>query len=103
MGTNLRFGMLETVYTGQENIRQVEEIVVEDNKEVKKIRQVSDFSPASCKDEKCNRMVKHEEPCFIDTWTENGDVFCDPCGKCRRYERKMADRRGELDALRSAI
>ena len=103
MGTNLRFGMLETVYTGEEDIEEIEEIVVIDNKEVKKVRQISNFRPTSCKDPKCNRMVSHEDPCFIDTWTAKGDVLCDSCGKCRRYERKMADKRGELDALRESI
>jgi hypothetical protein len=106
MTTSLRFGMLETVYTGDETIEKIEETVsvynkeTEEHEEVVRQRQVSHFSTATCKDEKCGRGVAHSEPCFIDTWTENGTVYCDSCGKCIRYERKMADRRGELESLK---
>jgi len=103
MQTNLKFGMLQTVYTGTESLEQIEETVVVDNKEVVRVRQVSNFSPTACRDEKCNRMIEHEDPCFIDTWPDEGEVYCDSCGKCLRYERKMADRRGELDSLRKSI
>ena len=99
----MKFGMLQTVYTGESHTEQIEEIVVVDNKEQTKVRQVTHYNPTTCKDEKCGRMVAHQDPCFIDTWTENGDVYCDACGKCRRYERKMAERRGELDALKASI
>ncbi len=96
MPTNMRFGMLETKYEGEAWIEKKIEIVVIDNEEVEKERQISHYNPTKCKDDKCGRMVDHEAPCFIDTWSEEGDAYCDSCGKCLRYERKMADRRGEL-------
>ena len=77
MKTNMKFGMLQTVYTGEEHLEQVEEIVVVDNKEVVKIKQVAHHNPTKCNDELCGRMIKHEEPCFIDTWTTNGAILCD--------------------------
>lgn len=106
METNLRFGMLQTVYTGDETIEEIKEMVSVYNKEteehdqIERTRQVSHFSSAICKDSKCGRGVVHGEPCFVDTWTEK--FYCDSCGKCVRYERKMADRRGELDELKKA-
>jgi hypothetical protein len=54
------------------------------------------FFPESgviCSDEKCGRPVQFLEKCFIDMQTQ--EVYCEPCGQCVRYERKMAEKRGE--------
>lgn len=56
---------------------------------------IETFSPQpdiiDCSDEKCGRPVKFMEKCFIDGTT--GEIFCQSCGQCIRYERKMAARR----------
>ena len=96
METSLRFGMLHTVYTGAEAQEEIEQTYVENNKEKKRKITISKRKPVVCKDSKCGRRVAHEDVCFVDTHSDNGDIYCDSCGKCLRYERKMAARRKEL-------
>lgn len=96
MKTNLKFGILQTVYTGDSI---VEEIVVtkidEDGNEYEQKSQIEKHGRIVCCDEKCGRFVQHKEPCFIDVLSENGDVYCDSCGKCLRYSRKREAARRE--------
>lgn len=54
-------------------------------------------SERECADDQCTRLIggaKWPRNCFIDLLT-NGQILCDNCGKCLRYARKMAVRRGE--------
>lgn len=59
-----------------------------------------------CADPRCARVIpmKHEEDqiqagqlpfvwCFLDV--NKGSIYCDSCGKCRRYARKKAVQRGD--------
>ena len=48
----------------------------------------------SCSDDICPKLIKNENECFIDL-LNNGQILCDTCGKCLRYARKCAVRRGE--------
>jgi len=96
METSLKFGMLHTVYTAKEEFVEHEQIVVVDNEETIQVITESNRIPVVCSDEKCSRAVEHEDPCFIDTKSEDGDVYCDSCGKCLRYARKMESRRREI-------
>ena len=51
-------------------------------------------SEGDCADDVCTRKVMDGDNCFIDL-LNNGAVLCEICGKCLRYARKCADRRGE--------
>lgn len=51
-------------------------------------------SGIQCADEKCGRFVGYLEKCFIDTLKDC--IYCEACGQCVRYERKMADKRQSL-------
>jgi len=88
MKTNLQYGMLQTIYTGEETIRTKKIKVLEDGKEIEQVEQYATYAPVKCADPKCGRMVVHNAPCFIDSQT--GGVWCDDCGKCERYARKRA-------------
>jgi hypothetical protein len=88
MKTNLKHGMLQTVYTGEETIRTRTYKVLENGEEIEKTEQYATYAPVMCADKKCGRMVAHNAPCFIDSAT--GEVWCDDCGKCERYARKRA-------------
>ena len=102
MATNLRNGMLQTSYDADyddiETIKKVKDGVDEEGNTIfierKTITQV--FKPIRCKDFKCPRSVINKDACFIDTWSEGGDVYCDSCGKCLRYERKMEIKRRDI-------
>jgi len=45
-----------------------------------------------CADEKCTRFIKFMDTCYIDT-QESPAYYCESCGQCLRYERKMAEKR----------
>jgi hypothetical protein len=94
MKTNLKFGMLQTIYTAEEEI-VTKEIKAKDakGKDIVRKEQTSKRIPIRCADPKCGRPVIHDAPCFVDTNSPNGDVYCDDCGKCLRYERKKAAQR----------
>lgn len=56
-----------------------------------------------CEDEICTRLIGQrlvnkqvviEKECFLDLLND-GAMLCDNCGKCLRYARKHAVRRGE--------
>lgn len=47
--------------------------------------------PTECADHKCERVVKKGDECFIDM--QSSSVYCDGCGKCKRYVRKRAEQR----------
>lgn len=99
MKTELKFGMLHTVYTGEAIIEEVEVTVLnEDGEEETVIEQIEKHGHAICVDPKCGRMVKHNEHCFIDVLSANGDLYCDSCGKCIRYARKKAEQRKQKKA-----
>lgn len=54
--------------------------------------------PVGCSDSICPRIINGNknilsEDCFLDLLS--GEMLCDQCGKCLRYARKMAHRRGE--------
>ena len=89
MKTELKYGMLYTVYTGEPII---EEITVtktdEDGVEYEEIEQIEKYGFVGCSDDKCGRPIQHNEPCFVDTRSESGSIYCDSCGKCIRYARK---------------
>lgn len=51
-------------------------------------------SEGKCADEMCPRQVKNGDSCYIDLLND-GAILCDNCGKCLRYARKCAVRRGE--------
>ncbi len=53
-----------------------------------------DPDPLTCSDEKCGRSILFMNKCFIDQ--ETGYFYCEECGKCKRYERKMKLRREAL-------
>jgi len=102
MKTNLRFGMLQTVYTAEEEVKvRIKKVIDKDGEEVEQKEQYSEFPPARCADKKCGRAIAHEAPCFIDAST--GATWCDNCGKCERYARKKAAQRAEkADAKKEA-
>lgn len=92
MQTNLKFGMLQTVYTAEEEVKvRTKKILNKDGEKIEQKEQYSVFAPAQCADQKCGRSVSHNTPCFIDAQT--GSVWCDDCGKCERYARKKAAER----------
>ena len=58
---------------------------------------INTFYPESgviCSDEKCGRAVNFMDKCFIDTLKNR--IFCESCGQCIRYERKMEDSRKKI-------
>lgn len=94
MKTNLKFGMLQTIYTAEEEIIVKTKMVKDDEgKEIEQKEQISKRIPISCTDPKCGRAIVHDAPCFVDTQSPDGDVYCDDCGKCLRYARKKAAQR----------
>jgi hypothetical protein len=48
-------------------------------------------SGITCSDEKCGRPVSFMDKCFIDPMKDA--IYCEACGQCVRYKRKMAQRR----------
>jgi hypothetical protein len=44
-----------------------------------------------CSDRKCGRLVKNGDACFVEL--QSGALYCDGCGRCKRYIRKMAEKR----------
>lgn len=95
MKTELKYGMLHTVYTGESIIEEFTVTKVDDDgKEYEEKQQIEKHGSIVCSDSKCGRLVKHNESCFVDAQT--GDLFCDACGKCIRFSRKR-------EALRKAI
>ena len=93
MKTSLSYGLLHTVYSAEEITEQVvEEVVDEEGNIEEKITNVSKFISVVCADEKCGRSIQNGNECFVDALNE-GDVYCDPCGKCLRYERKKEQQR----------
>ena len=102
MQTNLKFGMLQTIYTGEEETKtRTIKVPGEDGKEIEQVEQYSVFKPVRCADPKCGRTISHNAPCFIDATT--GSVWCDDCGKCERYARKKAAQREERAKQRKAV
>ncbi len=86
--------MLYTVYTGESIIEQIPVTKINENgEEYEAIEQIEKHGTIVCSDEKCGRLVRHNEPCFIDAKTSNGAVYCDSCGKCIRYARKREEMR----------
>lgn len=103
MKTELKFGMLHTVYTGESIIEEIKHMRVdEDGNEYEEIEQIEKHGIVVCSDPKCGRFIQHDEPCFVDTMTENGNVYCDSCGKCIRYERKRAKMRENKQTVLSS-
>jgi hypothetical protein len=99
MKTNLQFGMLQTIYTAEEEVKvKIIKVKDKDGNEVEQKEQYSVWAPAPCADKKCGRVVAHDTPCFVDTTT--GAIWCDDCGKCERYSRKKAAQRAERAAER---
>ena len=102
MATNLRFGMLQTTYEADydeiKKVKKVKNGVDEEGKDIfiERVTTEQVFKPVRCADHKCTRSVINKDPCFVDTWSDQGDVYCDGCGKCVRYERKMEAKRQEL-------
>ncbi len=66
----IQFGLLFTKFTGEE--------------------------PQGCGADNCFRPIKPDDICAVDVETNN--TLCEECGKCERYERKSAERRGGKDA-----
>ena len=94
MKTNLKYGMLQTIYTAEEEIVvRTKKIRDAKGQEIEQKEQISKRIPIRCADPKCGRPVVHDAPCFVDTTSPNGDVYCDDCGKCLRYARKKAAQR----------
>lgn len=42
----------------------------------------------------CNRAIKYEEPCFVDT--TSSAIYCEKCGKCLRYQKKKQQEREDM-------
>lgn len=102
MKTNLKFGMLQTIYTAEEDVVVNSKIILDkDGKEVEQKEQKSIRIPVQCADPKCGRMVVHDAQCFVDTLSEKGNIYCEDCGKCERYTRKKAAQRAENAAKRA--
>ena len=99
MKTNIKFGMLQTIYQAEGVEQETTEEVVNDEGETEEIiTTFTKYLPVTCSDEKCNTLIRNEDPCFVDSLSENGDVYCDSCGKCLRYARKKAAEREKLAA-----
>jgi hypothetical protein len=97
--SNIRFGMLEMRYTAE--VTYIESIVDEtdeNGKITKKKITEKKYLQGGCKDPKCHRMVKHDEMCFIDTFSKKGDLYCSNCGKCLRYQRKKESERKQISS-----
>lgn len=89
MKTELRYGMLHTVYTGESIIEEIKTIEADENGiEHEKITQIEKHGDIICSDPKCGRLVRHNECCFVDAISTNGNIYCDSCGKCIRFSRK---------------
>lgn len=98
---NLQYNMLETKFYGESF---VEEKVVEEPSEngdiIERTVQENKHESTSCADSHCPKIIQHEEPCFIDTIS--GETYCDSCGRCMRYERKMEAKRELYAKIRAA-
>jgi hypothetical protein len=93
MKTELKHGMLHTVYTGEAIIEEVRITKTdEDGVEFESVEQIETHGMIVCCDPKCGRIVKHNEACFVDV-VNKGNVYCDSCGKCIRYSRKKEELR----------
>jgi hypothetical protein len=90
--TNLKYNMLETKFYGESFVEEkaVEELN-EDGEMVKRTVQENKHESTVCTDPQCSKAIKHDEPCFVDTIS--GETYCDSCGRCIRYERKMEAKR----------
>jgi len=51
--------------------------------------------PTECADHKCVRAVNTGDACFIEM--QSSSVYCDDCGKVKRYIAKKAAQRAVLD------
>ena len=102
MPTNLKFEMLETIYTAEEEVKiKTVKVKDKDGNDIEQKEQYSVFAPARCADSKCGRAVANNTPCFVDTRT--GSVWCDSCGKCERYARKKAAQRAQRREAESSV
>lgn len=91
MKTELKYGMLHTVYTGESIIEEIITVKTnEDGDDYEEKQQIEKHGNITCSDEKCGRLVRHNEMCFVDTQSEHGNIYCDACGKCIRYTRKRS-------------
>jgi hypothetical protein len=54
-----------------------------------------------CADHKCGRPVAHGDACFIEM--QSSTVYCDACGKVKRYIRKKADQRAALESATNCM
>lgn len=48
-----------------------------------------------CEANRCFRIIKPDNICAIDV--ETNVTMCEECGKCERYARKSAEKRGNKD------
>ncbi len=53
--------------------------------------------PRDCADHKCQTVVKKGDACFIEM--QSSDVYCDACGKVKRYIAKKAKERAARNAI----
>lgn len=100
MKLNIQQGLLQTPYHAEEITEEyVETYIDEDGEEQERVNQVSKRIFATCADPRCRRPIGHEQECFVDTTSEEGEILCDSCGKCLRYARKKASERGETEKV----
>ncbi len=90
----ITLGLLQMQYQSKVKYKKGIELVKgDDGNLVEREFTLPDYLPGNCADAKCGRAIRNEEKCFVDTW--NNRTYCQQCGKCIRYERAMALRRGE--------
>jgi late competence protein required for DNA uptake (superfamily II DNA/RNA helicase) len=98
---NLQYNMLETKFYGESFVEEkIVEELDEDGEVVERTVQENQHESTACADPQCRRPIKHDEPCFIDTIS--GETYCDSCGRCLRYERKMETKRDLYAKIRAA-
>ena len=102
MAIELQSGMLRTKYVS--DISYIDTTIVEideDGNEIHKPIQIPDKSPGRCDAQDCGRAIRDGEWCFIDTVSDDGSLYCDGCGKCERYARKMEKKRSTTPVITS--
>lgn len=52
--------------------------------------------PTDCADHKCDRVVAKGSACFIEM--QSSTVYCEDCGKVKRYIAKKAEQRAAMNA-----
>ncbi len=97
---DIRYGMLNIKYDADITFIDTTIVEIDENgDEVHKPIQIPDPTPGKCSGDHCGKAIRNQESCFVDTQESDGRIYCDSCGKCLRYTRKMDDKRKNSNKL----